>query len=97
MTTMDNRFCPFCRERTGLMIHDNHKSRAYECSICLAVEAITKSETGLAWWYHGWQQLDTEDKPGLRIDGDGKRYPAPINFLRWATLATNGHVEALSC
>lgn len=91
---MHDRHCPFCRTDSGVMIHDDDKTRAYECETCLALEWITKGKH--SWWYHGWQQLDDGDTPGLRINGDGIRGRAPIHYLEWATLATNSNLAALS-
>lgn len=89
-----NRHCPFCQGVTACRVHDSDKSRAYECQHCLAVEWITKG--GTSWWYHGWQSLDEEDRPGLRIDGDGSRKSAPIRFMEWASMATEGNLDALN-
>lgn len=77
------RRCLFCKTDSGIQIHDDATSRAYECCSCLAVEKITKSEKA-GWWYHGWQQLDDDGEPGLRIDCDGATNKAPIPFARWA-------------
>lgn len=80
-STIELRRCPFCKAKNGIQIHDDEHMRAYECSTCLSVEKITK---GKSWWYHGWQQLDDNDEPGLRCDGDGLVRKAPIPFARWA-------------
>lgn len=77
------RRCPFCKTTNTIQIHDCAKSRAYECLTCMAVEKITKTENS-GWWYHGWQQLDTDGEPGLRCDGDGTTKQAPISFAKWA-------------
>ena len=86
--------CPFCNG-LACVVHDSPTSRAYECQHCGAIRWITKSTTQLAWWYHGWQSLDTDDTPGLRIDGDGVKSAAPIRYLDWAKLATESNVNCL--
>lgn len=90
---MTNRQCQFCKAAT-IQVHDSEKRRAYECTSCLAVESITKGAS--SWWYSGTQQLDVDDAPGDRIDGEGKRAKAPIPFYRWAELATEGNTSVLS-
>jgi hypothetical protein len=74
-------------------IHDTDTARAMECESCLAVHWVTKGKPkdpyGVApWWYHGAQQLDTDDSPGHRINGDGVRSVAPIPFAKWYALST---------
>jgi hypothetical protein len=91
------RNCPFCRDVPATIIHDTTKARAEECPHCGALGWITKSTTGNGWWYHGWQQLDRDlDVPGDRIDGDAVRKAAPMVYLRWAGLATEGNLDALT-
>ncbi len=89
------RICPFCNS-DAYVVHDSDKARAYECNSCLAVEKISKGTTTPAWWYHGWQQLDLDGEPQDRIDGDGRRAKAPINFQRWAELATENNCHKVT-
>ena len=94
MVTSRGPSCPFCGCHDAPMVYEAPRKRAYECQQCGAIGKITKGDT--SWWYHGWQALDDDDKPGFRVDGDGKKFRAPIHYLKWANLATEGNLEVLN-